>query len=78
MKRTKYIAEFKSEAVRQIADKGHSAVEVSSLLGVPVGILYSLARKLKEPDLKPMEDVKAPASSDGQTQSGAQVIHRRA
>ena len=37
MKRTKYIAEFKSEAVKQILDKEHSAVEVSSRLGVPVG-----------------------------------------
>ena len=59
MKRTKYTAEFKLEAVKQIVDKGHSAVEVSSRLGVPVGLLYSWARKLKEPEVKPMEDVKA-------------------
>lgn len=59
MKRTKYTAEFKSEAVKQIVDKGHSAVEVSSRLGVPVGLLYSWARKLKEPEVKPIEDVKA-------------------
>jgi len=47
MKRTKYTAEFKSEAVKQILDKGYSAVEVSSRLGVPVGLLYTWARKLK-------------------------------
>jgi transposase len=59
MKRTKYTAEFKSEAVKQILDKGHSATEVSSRLGVPVGLLYTWARKLKGPDEQPIEDVKA-------------------
>ena len=41
MKRTKYTAEFKSEAVKQILDKGHSATDVASRLGVPVGLLYT-------------------------------------
>ena len=59
MKRTKYTAEFKLEAVKQILDKGHSAVEVSSRLGVPVGLLYTWTRKLKRPYEKPIEDVKA-------------------
>jgi hypothetical protein len=36
MKRTKYNAEFKSETLKQLLDKGHSAVEVSSCLGVTV------------------------------------------
>ena len=59
MKRTKYTAEFKSEAVKQITDKGHSATDVSSRLGVPVGLLYTWTRKLKGLDEKPIEDVKA-------------------
>ncbi len=59
MKRTKYTAEFKLEAVKQIVDKGHSAVEVSSRLGVPVGLLYTWTRKLKGLDEKPIEDIKA-------------------
>ena len=59
MKKTKYTTDFKSEAVKQILDKGHSAVEVSSRLGVPVGLLYSWAPKLKEPEVTPLEDVKA-------------------
>ena len=59
MKRTKYTAEFKSEAVKQITDKGHSATDVSSRLGVPVGRLYTWTRKLKGLDEKPIEDVKA-------------------
>ena len=59
MKWTKYTAEFKLEAVKQILDKGHSATEVSSRLGVPVGLLYTWARKLKGPDEQPIADVKA-------------------
>jgi transposase len=50
MKRTKYTAEFKSEAVKQIIEKSHSATEVASRLGVPVGLLYTWSRKLKRSD----------------------------
>ncbi len=60
MKRTQYTAEFKTEAVKQILEKGHPATEVSSRLGVPVGILYTWARKARgfaeEP---PPDDLKA-------------------
>ena len=59
MKRTKYTAEFKLEAVKQILEKGHSATEVASRLGVPVGLLYTWSWKLKGPDEQPIEDVKA-------------------
>jgi transposase len=40
MKRTKYTTEFKLEAVKQILDKGHSAVEVSSRLGGSGSAVY--------------------------------------
>ena len=60
MKRTKYTAEFKLEAVKQILEKGHSATDVASRLGVPVGLLYTWTRKLKGPHEQPIEDVKAP------------------
>jgi len=53
MKRTKYTAEFKLEAVKQIIEKGHSATEVSSRLGVPVGLLYTWSRKHKAQDEPP-------------------------
>ncbi len=60
MKRTQYTAELKAEAVKQIFEKGHSATEVSSRLGVPVGLLYTWARKVRgfaeEP---PPDDLKA-------------------
>ena len=59
MKRTKYTTEFKLEAVKQILEKGHSATDVASRLGVPVGLLYTWTRKLKGLDEKPIEDVKA-------------------
>ena len=59
MKRTKYTAEFKLEAVKQILEKGHSATDVASRLGVPVGLLYTWTRKLKGSDEKPIEDIKA-------------------
>ncbi len=59
MKRTKYTADFKLEALKQILEKGHSATDVASRLGVPVGPLYALARKLKGPDEQPIAVVKA-------------------
>ena len=59
MKRTKYTTEFKLEAVKQILEKGHSATNVASRLGVPVGLLYTWTRKLKGLDEKPIEDIKA-------------------
>jgi len=59
MNRTKYTTEFELEAVKQILEKGHSATDVASRLGVPVGLLYTWTRKLKGSDEKPIEDVKA-------------------
>lgn len=57
MKRTKYTTEFKLEAVKQILEKGHSATDVASRLGVPMGLLYTWTGKLKGSDEKPIEDV---------------------
>ena len=37
MERTKYAAEFKSEAVKQVIDKGHPVVDVAKRLGIPEG-----------------------------------------
>jgi transposase len=59
MKRTKYTAEFKLEAVKQIIEKDHSATEVASRLGVPVDLPCTWTRKLKGPDEPPIEDIKA-------------------
>ena len=40
MQRTKYVAEFKSEAVKQVIDKSHAVAEVAKRLGIPEGVLY--------------------------------------
>jgi len=37
MERTKYAVEFKSEAVKQVIDKGHAVVDVASGLVFPRG-----------------------------------------
>jgi hypothetical protein len=41
MQRSKYTAEFKSEAVKQVVDKGHTVVDVASRLGLGEGVLYN-------------------------------------
>ncbi len=48
MQRTKYAAEFKSEAVKKIIDKGHTVVDVAKRLGIPEGVLYSWVNKFKK------------------------------
>lgn len=45
MKRTQYTAEFKSEAVKQVVDKGHSVVDVAKRLGIGESLLYGWVRK---------------------------------
>jgi len=35
MQHTKFAAEFKSEAVKQVIDKGHAVVDVAKRLGIP-------------------------------------------
>jgi transposase-like protein len=40
MEWTKYAAEFKSEAVKQVIDKGHAVVDVAKRLGIPEGVVW--------------------------------------
>ncbi len=47
MERSKYAPEFKSEAVKQVIDKGHAVVDVAKRLGIPEGVLYSWVYKFK-------------------------------
>lgn len=44
MKRTQYTAEFNSEAVKQVVDKGHSVVDVAKRLGIGESLLYGWVR----------------------------------
>ena len=51
MKRTKYTAEFKEEAVKQVIDKGNTVVDVAKRLGIAGGFLFTLVSKFKEEQL---------------------------
>jgi transposase len=48
MKRVRYTAEFKSEAVRQVIDRGHGVVDVAKRLGVSDKSLYLWVRLARE------------------------------
>ena len=59
MQRSKYTAEFKSEAVKQVVDKGHTVVDVASRRGLGEGVLYNWGRKSKAADGAPLRDMRA-------------------
>lgn len=48
MKRARYPAEFKAEAVKQVTDRGHGVVEVAKRLGISDKSLYLWVRLSKE------------------------------
>jgi transposase len=58
MKRTKYTAEFKEEAVKQVIDKGHTVVDVAKRLGIAEGVLYTWVSKFKKADEPESSDLK--------------------
>ncbi len=59
MKRTKYTAEFKEEAVKQVIDKGYAVVDVAKRLGIAEGVLYTWVSKFKKADEPESSDLKA-------------------
>lgn len=44
MSRTRYTAEFKAEAIKQVVDRGYSVADVSERLGVSMHSLYAWLR----------------------------------
>jgi len=58
MGRSQYTAEFKSEAVKQVMDKGHSVVDVAKRLGIGEGLLYTWVRKSAKAEQPLAGDVK--------------------
>lgn len=48
MKRVRYPAEFKAEAVKQVTERGHGVVDVAKPLGVSDKSLYLWVRHAKE------------------------------
>jgi transposase len=49
MSKIRYTPEFKLEAVKQVTERGHSATEVASRLGVSTHSLYSWLRAHQAP-----------------------------
>lgn len=61
MQRIRYTEEFKSEAIKQITERGHGVVEVSKRLGISDKSLEAWLRKNKattSPDAKDLLTVK--------------------
>jgi len=58
MQRTKYAAEFKDEAVKQVVVRGHSVVDVAKRLGIPQNVLYAWVSKFKKADEPLSNDLK--------------------
>ncbi|WP_395670199.1 transposase [Rhodoferax sp.] len=48
MKRVRYPAEFKAEAVRQVTERGHGVVDVAKRLGMSDKSLYLWVRLAKD------------------------------
>ena len=58
MQRTKYAAEFKSESVKEVIDKGHAVVDLAKRLGIPEGVLYGWVNNLKKSEQTQSSDFK--------------------
>ena len=59
MQRSKYVPEFKDEAVKQVIDKGHSVVDAAKRLGIPDNIRYTWVSNFKKADQPESSDLKA-------------------
>ena len=49
MSNPRYTEEFKIEAVKQVADRGHSVAEVAARLGVSANSLYQWIKRYAKP-----------------------------
>ncbi|ACT48746.1 transposase IS3/IS911 family protein [Methylotenera mobilis JLW8] len=59
MRGTRYTAEFKAEAIKQITERGHGVVEVSKRLGVSDKSLYAWLKQSQQDDLPNAKDLVA-------------------
>ena len=59
MRGTRYTAEFKAEAVKQITERGHGVVEVSKRLGISDKSLYAWLKQSQEDELPNSKDIVA-------------------
>lgn len=56
MRGTRYTAEFKAEAIKQVLERGHGVVDVAKRLGVSDKSLYGWLRQARKSELKPTGD----------------------
>ena len=59
MRGTRYTAEFKAEAVKQITERGYGVVEVSKRLGISDKSLYSWLKQSQQSDQQNSKDLAA-------------------
>lgn len=59
MRGTRYTAEFKAEAIKQITERCHGVVEVSKRLGVSDKSLYAWLKQSQQGDLPNYKDIVA-------------------
>lgn len=57
MSNTRYTAEFKAEAIKQITERGHGVLEVSKRLGVSDKSLYLWLKQAREQTSPNSQDV---------------------
>jgi transposase len=56
MSGTRYTAEFKAEAVKQVTDRGHGVVEVAKRLGISDKSLYVWLKQSQQRSQAPAKD----------------------
>jgi len=56
MSGTRYTAEFKAEAIKQVTDRGHGVVEVAKRLGISDKSLYVWLKQARQRSPTPVRD----------------------
>ena len=59
MQGSRYTAEFKAEAIKQITERGYGVVEVAKRLGISDKSLYAWLKQNRENDLPNSKDIVA-------------------
>lgn len=56
MRGTRYTAEFRVEAIKQVVERGHKVIDVAKRLGVSQKSLYGWVRQARRSGAKPIGD----------------------
>ena len=60
MQGSRYTAEFKAEAIKQITERGYGVVEVAKRLGISDKSLYAWLKKSRDNELPNSKDIVVP------------------